>query len=115
MSVSEQSQKGGLEGVVGIAAPTQNPAAHTQYHCPMPPDENLESELVAGLSKALDQFAVGDMGQAVANDASAEMMNKIGQSASHAGPPFHRCSTQIETADGVKRPEKSKDLFAGML
>ena len=66
MGVSDQGQKGGLQRVLGFAGATENPAAHTQNHRPVPPDENLKGRPVAVLGKAADQFAVGEMSQAVA-------------------------------------------------
>ena len=81
MGVSDQGQKGGLKGVVGIAAATENPAAHAEDHRPVPPDENLEGGRIVMLGKAAEQFVIGEMGQAFASGNPAEMMNEIGKHA----------------------------------
>src|SRR5581483_8960331 len=104
--VPDQREEGGLEGVLGVGAAAEDPAARTEDHRPVPPDDRLEGEGVAVGGEPAEEFAVGQVGQPVAGGEPAEVVDEFGQGASHAGPPFRRCSTGIEPAGPAERPEK---------
>ena len=58
----EQHQERGLEGVVGVGAVTQQPAADAQHHRPVPADDGGERLLVAVAGEQVEQLAVGPLG-----------------------------------------------------
>jgi hypothetical protein len=86
--VAHERQEGGLEGVVGLGVPPQDPSGDVPHHRPVPPDEHLERGRIPLFGEAPQQLGVGDVGEAVARGGPAEALHQTLERAGHGGLRF---------------------------
>jgi hypothetical protein len=72
IGLADESEEGGLEGVVGVRPGAEKPAAGGENQGPVPPDEQLERGLVASAGPPGDEVGVRDAGGIAAGGSPAD-------------------------------------------
>src|SRR5262249_31971038 len=128
-SLSRQHEEGGLEGVLGVVAVAEQPAADAEHHRAVPLHQPAEGQFVALSEEPVEQLAV--RGVLAGADETADVeQNGIRVFTGHRRASVGWCNSSIRSRDrrgeyeifpaGVRRGDAVKKtltltLFAGLL